>query len=115
VILPFELSTPSAISAGIEVWTWVISERLGMEVALMTEVLSAWSDTIKFEKGIFSATQKWDLCFSQLDDFSYVPEAMTIPFSTPLSTALLTKESSIVRRMTRVGFLCLTHLSYKCC
>jgi phosphatidylinositol 4-kinase len=66
VILPFELSTPSAISAGIEVWTWVISERLGMEVALMTEVLSAWSDTIKFEKGIFSATQKWDLCFSTI-------------------------------------------------
>ena len=58
-MLPFEVSTPSSISAGIEVWTWVIAEKPDMEVALMTEVLAAWADSIKFEKGIFSPAQKW--------------------------------------------------------
>jgi phosphatidylinositol 4-kinase A len=58
-MLPFEVSTPSSISAGIEVWTWVIAEKPDMEVALMTEVLGAWADSIKFEKGIFSPAQKW--------------------------------------------------------
>lgn len=58
VVLPFEVSKPSAISAGIEVWTWVIAEKPDIEVALMTEVLSAWSDTIKHEKGIFSSSLK---------------------------------------------------------
>lgn len=58
VALPIEVSTPSAISAGIEVWTWVIAEKPDVEVALMGEVLSAWSDTIKQEKGIFSTSLK---------------------------------------------------------
>jgi hypothetical protein len=61
VALPFNVSTPSAISAGIEVWTWVIAEKPDMEVALMGEVLSAWSDTIKQEKGIFSTSLKYVL------------------------------------------------------
>jgi phosphatidylinositol 4-kinase len=44
---------------GIEVWTWVIAEKPEIEVALMTEVLAAWSDTIKHEKGIFSTSLKY--------------------------------------------------------
>jgi phosphatidylinositol 4-kinase len=58
VALPFEVFTPSAISAGIEVWTWVISEKSEVEVALMGEILTAWSETITHEKGIFSTALK---------------------------------------------------------
>jgi phosphatidylinositol 4-kinase len=58
VALPFEVFTPSAISAGIEIWTWVIAEKLEVEVALMIEVLTAWSETIKHGKGIFSTSLK---------------------------------------------------------
>ncbi|ESK94184.1 phosphatidylinositol 4-kinase [Moniliophthora roreri MCA 2997] len=60
VSLPFEVSTPSAISAAIEVWTWVIAEKPTIEVAIMGEILSAWSDTIRLEKGAFSITQNYD-------------------------------------------------------
>jgi phosphatidylinositol 4-kinase len=74
VFLPFEVSTPPAMSAGIEVWTWVNAERPEIEVALMTEVLAAWSDTIKQEKGIFSTSLKsvysimlTDACSSWMD------------------------------------------------
>ncbi|EDR14914.1 uncharacterized protein LACBIDRAFT_187897 [Laccaria bicolor S238N-H82] len=56
VSLPFGVATPSAIAVGIEVWSWVIAEKADLEVALMGEILSAWSDTIKLEKGIFSRT-----------------------------------------------------------
>jgi len=59
VALPFEVATPSAIVAGIDVWTWVIAEKPDLEVALMSEVLSAWSDNIKHEKGIFSTSLKY--------------------------------------------------------
>ncbi|KAG7092795.1 hypothetical protein E1B28_009114 [Marasmius oreades] len=54
VSLPFEVSTPSSISAAIEVWTWVIAEKPTVEVAIMGEIVSAWSDTIRLEKGLFS-------------------------------------------------------------
>jgi phosphatidylinositol 4-kinase len=58
VALPFEVSTPSALSAGIEIWTWAIAEKPDIEVGLMGEVLAAWSDTIRQEKGIFSTSLK---------------------------------------------------------
>ncbi len=53
-----EVSTPAAISTGIEVWTWVIAEKNDIEVALMSELLSSWSDSIRQEKGIFSPSLK---------------------------------------------------------
>jgi phosphatidylinositol 4-kinase len=59
VILPFEVATPSAMSAGIEIWTWAIAEKPGIEVALMAELMSAWLETIKYEKGVFSKAQKY--------------------------------------------------------
>ena len=58
VALPFEAFTPSAIAAGIEVWTWVISERPEFEIALMAELSSAWITSIKHEKGLFSTSLK---------------------------------------------------------
>ncbi|KAJ7286212.1 hypothetical protein C8J57DRAFT_1496884 [Mycena rebaudengoi] len=60
VALPFEVSTPSAVSAGIEIWTWAIAEKPDIEVGLMGEVLAAWSDSIKQEKGIFSTSLNYD-------------------------------------------------------
>ncbi|KAF9227759.1 hypothetical protein BS17DRAFT_726240 [Gyrodon lividus] len=60
VTLPFEVFTPAAIAAGIEVWTWVIAERPVVEVALMCEVLSAWFGTVRDRKGVFSHTLNYD-------------------------------------------------------
>ncbi|KAG6909642.1 hypothetical protein DXG01_016424 [Tephrocybe rancida] len=71
VALPFEVATPPAIAAGIEVWTWVISNKPDVEVALMTELLSAWSDTIKHEKGMFSSALNYEDPF--YDPISYSP------------------------------------------
>jgi phosphatidylinositol 4-kinase A len=57
--LPFEASTPTATQTGIEVWTWIIAEKPELEVAIMSEILAAWSETIKHQKGIFSPTLKY--------------------------------------------------------
>ncbi|KZV73387.1 atypical/PIKK/PI4K protein kinase [Peniophora sp. CONT] len=60
VALPFEAFTPSSISAGIEVWTWVISERPEFEISVMAELSTAWALSIKHERGIFSKTQNYE-------------------------------------------------------
>ncbi|KAJ7172099.1 hypothetical protein C8R46DRAFT_1258016 [Mycena filopes] len=70
VALPFEVSTPSALSAGIEIWTWAIAEKPDMEVGLMGEVLAAWSDTIRQEKGIFSTSLNYDDPFYHPIDYA---------------------------------------------
>jgi phosphatidylinositol 4-kinase A len=54
VALPCGVSTPPALAAGIEAWIWVIAEKPDIEVALLTEVLSSWFETIRLQKGIFS-------------------------------------------------------------
>ena len=53
VVLPFEVFTLAAISAGIKVWTWVISEK--------PEYDSAWLATVRFERGMFSTSQKYPI------------------------------------------------------
>lgn len=58
VALPFELFNPPSISAGIEAWSWVISEKPQYEIVLMSELTSAWIDTIKLGRGMFSKTMK---------------------------------------------------------
>ncbi|PPQ98140.1 hypothetical protein CVT26_003184 [Gymnopilus dilepis] len=60
VALPFGVATPSAISSGIDVWVWVIAEKSDIEIALMGEILSAWSDTIRSHTGIFSRALNYD-------------------------------------------------------
>ncbi|KAI0256980.1 atypical/PIKK/PI4K protein kinase [Lactifluus subvellereus] len=60
VALPFEVFTPSAIAAGIETWTWVISERPAFEIAMMAEINTAWLTSIRLERGIFSRTHNYD-------------------------------------------------------
>ncbi|EPS96826.1 hypothetical protein FOMPIDRAFT_1052946 [Fomitopsis schrenkii] len=54
VALPFEAFTPSAVAAGIQAWSWVIAEKPDYEVALMSEIGSAWVSTIRHERGMFS-------------------------------------------------------------
>jgi len=59
VCLPFGVATPAAIASGIDVWNWVIAEKSDAEVALMSEILSAWSDTLKNHTGLFSGSLKY--------------------------------------------------------
>ncbi|KZT09606.1 atypical/PIKK/PI4K protein kinase [Laetiporus sulphureus 93-53] len=56
VALPFEAFASSAISTGIEAWSWLIAEKPDYEVTLMSEIGSAWISTIKHEKGMFSTS-----------------------------------------------------------
>ncbi|CAA7271519.1 unnamed protein product [Cyclocybe aegerita] len=60
VSLPFGVASPSAIASGVDVWSWVIAERSEVEVALMSEILSAWSNTIKQRKGLFSKSLNYE-------------------------------------------------------
>ena len=53
------MATPSAVASGIDVWNWVIAEKSDAEVALMSEILSAWSDTVKNHTGLFSDSLKY--------------------------------------------------------
>ncbi|KAI0362486.1 atypical/PIKK/PI4K protein kinase [Trametes cingulata] len=59
VALPFEAFTQSAISAGIESWTWVIAEKPEYEVTLMSEIAAGWDTSIKLGKGMFSKSQNY--------------------------------------------------------
>ncbi|EPQ57891.1 hypothetical protein GLOTRDRAFT_114478 [Gloeophyllum trabeum ATCC 11539] len=70
VVLPFEVFTPSAMSAGVEVWTWAIAECPGIETALLTELQSSWGTTIRQSKGIFSASLNQDNPFCHSIDYS---------------------------------------------
>ncbi|CAK5277296.1 unnamed protein product [Mycena citricolor] len=70
VALPFAVATPSAVSAGIEIWTWTIAEKPDIEVALMAEVVSSWSDSIVEERGIFSTSLNYDDPFYHPIDYS---------------------------------------------
>lgn len=71
VTLPFEVFTPIAIATGIEVWTWVIAEKPSMEVALMSEVLSAWFGTVRERRGVFSQSLNYQDPFQH--PIGYVP------------------------------------------
>ena len=59
VALPFEAFRPSIMSAGIEAWSWVISEKPDYEIALLSKITSFWIETLKLEKGLFSKTHKY--------------------------------------------------------
>jgi phosphatidylinositol 4-kinase len=54
VALPFAVATPPAMVVGAEIWSWLLAEKSTFEVALMSEIVSSWSLTIKHEKGVFS-------------------------------------------------------------
>ncbi|KAJ3753010.1 hypothetical protein EV360DRAFT_88184 [Lentinula raphanica] len=98
VSIPFEVSTPSSISAAIEVWTWVIAEKPSIEVALMSELLAAWTDTIKNEKGIFSTSINYDDPFYH--PVSYSPtDKDTIDLSASNARRLLTPHALVLQML----------------
>ncbi|KAF9067556.1 hypothetical protein BDP27DRAFT_1328569 [Rhodocollybia butyracea] len=98
VSIPIEVSTPPSISAAIEVWTWVIAEKPSIEVALMSELLSAWTDTIKDEKGIFSTSLNYDDPFYH--PISYSPtDKETIDQGTTNARRLLTPHALVLQML----------------
>jgi len=98
VALPFGVSTPSAIAAGIEAWTWVIAEKPDIEVALLTEVLSAWFETIRLQKGIFSISMNYDDPFYHSVDYS------------PTDKEIIDRAASSAHRLLRPHILVLQML-----
>jgi phosphatidylinositol 4-kinase A len=91
VALPFEVFTPSAIAAGIETWTWVISERPTFEIAMMAEINTAWMTSIKLARGIFSKTLKYVL-ISNVDDSRLTTSSYYDPFYHPIDYAPTDKD-----------------------
>ena len=91
VALPFEVFTPSAIAAGIETWTWVISERPTFEIAMMAEINTAWMTSIKLARGIFSKTLKYVL-ISNVDDSRLTTSSYDDPFYHPIDYAPTDKD-----------------------
>jgi hypothetical protein len=55
--------SPRSVAAGVDVWTWLLSERPSVEMALLTEIVAAWTWTIKKRKGLFSTALKYVLLF----------------------------------------------------
>ncbi|KZT27321.1 atypical/PIKK/PI4K protein kinase [Neolentinus lepideus HHB14362 ss-1] len=70
IILPFEVFSPSAVSTGVEVWTWAIAECPSIEMALLTELNSAWVTTIRQGKGFFSKSVNYDDPFYHSIEYS---------------------------------------------
>lgn len=116
VEIPFGVSTPSAIASGIEVWTWLLAENPNIEIALMSEMLSAWFDTITQRKGIFSQMLKYVLLliesriFSKCQGYSYDD-----PFYHPVDYSPTDKEeidraTSHARRLLSAHNMVLTML-----
>ncbi|XP_006457944.1 hypothetical protein AGABI2DRAFT_64231 [Agaricus bisporus var. bisporus H97] len=71
VVLPFAVATPSALVVAVEIWSWFISEKSALEVALMSEIVSAWAGTIQHRKGIFRKHLNYQDPFSS--PISYAP------------------------------------------
>lgn len=107
VALPFEAFTPSAIAAGIEAWSWVIAEKPDYEVALMSEIGSAWLLTIKHERGMFSKTLECVPTCPASDHVhanTYHPQVLPIRSFIRWSTTQLTRPSSIAALRVLAGY-----------
>lgn len=108
VTLPFEVFTPSAIAAGIEVWTWVITEKPAAEVVLISEVLAAWFATVRDRKGVFSQCLKSEFCLDPIIPTSHVCYSYDDPFYHPIGYNPTNKEE-IDRATTHARRLFLPH------
>ncbi|KAF8163506.1 hypothetical protein B0H34DRAFT_795214 [Crassisporium funariophilum] len=98
VSLPFGVGTPSAIASGIEVWSWVIAEKAEVEVTLMGEILSAWSDSIRLQKGIFSKSLNYDDPFYH--PISYSPtDKKTIDQALAQARRMLTPHALVLQML----------------
>jgi phosphatidylinositol 4-kinase len=59
VSVPVEIFTPASVSAGAEVWSWLVDNKPEVEERLMTEISLAWNWTMRRRKGFFSKALKW--------------------------------------------------------
>ncbi|KAJ8087995.1 phosphatidylinositol-4- kinase [Marasmius tenuissimus] len=98
VSLPFEVATPPSISAAIEVWTWVIAEKPAAEVAIMSEILSAWSNTISQEKGVFSDAMNFEDPFYEPIGYS-PPDKKEIDRDMNTARRLISPHSLIIQML----------------
>ena len=95
VAIPFEVFTPASVAAGIDVWTWVISEKPEYEIGVMMEINSAWLATVSFERGMFSTSQKYpdlDFLFSRDSDEIFLWNSCNDPFFHPIQYSPTNKE-----------------------
>ena len=115
VVLPFEVFTPASITTGIEVWTWVISEKPEYEIGVMMEINSAWLATVRFGRGMFSTSQKYsDLGFPSSLDSKSADEIVLVdsyngPFFHPIQYSPTDKEE-IAREMAGAKRLLAPHV-----
>ncbi|KAG8878350.1 phosphatidylinositol-4- kinase [Tulasnella sp. 331] len=70
VALPFETFTPVSISIGVEAWTWLLSKRPDMEIALMMEINVCWTGTVRRHRGLFSQSLNFADPFSHPIEYS---------------------------------------------
>ncbi|PFH54176.1 hypothetical protein AMATHDRAFT_52986 [Amanita thiersii Skay4041] len=70
VVLPFEVGTPTAVAAGIEVWIWLIADKPNIEIALLAEIVSGWTDSIVWERGLFSSSMNYEDPFTHPTEYS---------------------------------------------
>ncbi|CAL1705565.1 unnamed protein product [Somion occarium] len=96
VALPFESFTPSTVSAGVEVWSWVIAEKVDYEVALTSEITSAWISTIKHGRGMFSTSLNANGPFCHSVEYS-PSDRETISRIASQATRLLTPHNLILK------------------
>ncbi|KAL0581133.1 Phosphatidylinositol 4-kinase stt4 [Marasmius crinis-equi] len=98
VSLPFEVATPPSIAAAIEVWTWVIAEKPAAEIAIMGELLSAWSKSINSEKGAFSDAMNHEDPFYQAIGYS-PPDKKEIDRETNTARRLISTHSLVLQML----------------
>lgn len=110
VSLPFEVFTPSAIAAGIEAWTWVIAEKPGTEVVLISEILAAWFATVRDRRGVFSQSLKSEFLSRYLRDscIDYVNHSYDDPLCDAIGYSPTDKEE-IDRATSHARRLLLPH------
>ena len=95
VAIPCEVFTPASVAAGIDVWTWVISEKPEYEIGVMMEINPAWLATVSFERLMFLTSQKYpDLVFlfSRDADEIFLWNSCNDPFFHPVQHNPTNKE-----------------------
>ncbi|KAG9010494.1 phosphatidylinositol-4- kinase [Tulasnella sp. JGI-2019a] len=70
VALPFETFTPVSIAIGVEAWTWLLSKRPDIEIALMLEINVCWTGTVRRHRGLFSKSLNFVDPFSHPVEYS---------------------------------------------
>ncbi|KZO97923.1 atypical/PIKK/PI4K protein kinase [Calocera viscosa TUFC12733] len=99
VALPFKAFSPTTISAGIDAWTWLVSERYDLEIMLLLEIANAWIGTIRHKQGIFSSLMNYDDPFNHA--VQYTPsDQVQVEHEQAGAKRLLTPHTLLLRALT---------------